>query len=585
MQTMQVKCNIDFCDILFTFTLLLSFLTTAQTLPKTPEGWTVFSPSDESLIVYVSSSDGNDETAQTYTKTELGNSPFSPPENILLRPFKTFDAAFKRTRNNKPDWILVKRGDEFFESIKVKNGKSLTEPSLISTYGKTKTNPRFNTGKRKALSICCKSFSFIAVQGLDFYAHTRDPKSKYFTSSEGAYGLGVYISEEKLGNGLLIEGNRFNFYTNNVVQGLGTLKNIMIRRNSFFDNYSTTSHSQGFYAANVSLTLEENIFDHNGWLVHADQEHSKAQGAATMFNHNTYFANSKNVTFINNIFIRSSSIHNKWTANNGAHSSSNVAIKNNLYLDGEIGISAGGNKPGSYRFNNYQISDNVMLNIGRSQPTNRALGWGLEIKDWDGGIVKNNYFLNQVTREVTNSYGINISGTTQNLIITNNVFNSLHNANALILENKGVKKEITINNNYFTFTADGGALIKNHGKLNGYTFYNNKYFHQSGRNHVYTTKSKKNSFWQNIFTFNDDNNFVDWVSQTNEKESQWIKPNIKEERTIESYLKSIKEKENTAHFISKVRSMSFLNWDDRFTAEQVNKYIKLGYTINEHIDE
>jgi hypothetical protein len=561
---------------MITLAMLMLTFSAHAALPTTSEGWTIFTPSDDSLIVYVSQN-GNDETAKTYTKKELGNLPFTPPDNMTLLSFKTFKAAFEKTRKNRPDWILVKRGDTFFESINVRNGKSLTEPFLVAAYGVKKSNPIFNTGDKIALRTSHKSFKFIAVQGLDFYAHSRIPNSTYYISPKGSYGLGVYIADNHLGNGLLIEGNRFNFYTNNVVQGPGTLKNIVIRRNSFFDSYSTTNHSQGLYAANVSLKLEENIFDHNGWLVQADKENRKEQGAATMFNHNTYFADTNNIEFINNIFIRSASIHNKWTANKGTHSSSDIIIKNNLYIDGEIGISAGGNKAGAYRFKNYQITGNVMLNIGHSQPTGRTLGWGLDIKDWDGGIVKNNYFLNQVNPQVTNTYGINISGTTKNVEIENNKFDNLLSANAIVLGAGGSKENIAINNNQFSFKENGDALIRVEQDLAGYSFINNQYFHEAGHQKTFVDKTSIVSFWQTLFPPPKNTNFFEWITLTKERESQWYKSNTLERRTIVTYQKSIYKKATVNAFIQEMRNMTMMNWDSQYTAESINNYIKLGY--------
>jgi hypothetical protein len=581
----KIKIKISIISCLFLM-LFYTYSLNAQTaLPKTSGGWTMFQPSKNSLIVYVSSSDGNDDTGVAYTITSIGSDPFVPEADFNLKPFQTFKAAFEKTRDNQADWILVKRGDNLFESISVRDGKSPTEPFLITTYGESDANPIFNTGDKAALQMCCKSFNFIAVQGLDFYAHTRDPNSPFYVSPKGSKGLGVYISEKHVGNSLLIEGNRFKFYTNNVVQGPGILKNIMIRRNSFFDNYSTTSHSQGLYVANVSLSLEENIFDHNGWLVQAAKNIGKQQGAATMYNHNTYFSGINNVEIVNNIFIRSSSIHNKFTANHGKHSSSNVLIKNNLYLDGEIGISAGGNTKGAFRFKNFKVSDNVMLNIGRSQPTGRTLGWGIDIQDWDGGVVKNNYFLNQVSKKVDNTFGIRISGTSQKIIIQKNIFNNLFNANALVLAGNGLKKNININNNQFSFTKNSGNIINVEVDLSGYVFKNNKYFHDAGQNKTYVTNNQSRSFWSNLFfTFNDEN-FKNWILLSSEYSNQWSKPRIKEQRTIESYLKSIDKEESIDNLINEIRSMSYKNWKHQFTANQINKYIKLGYSSSERTDE
>jgi hypothetical protein len=574
-----IKISTSVVFTLIAVSLLLLTLTAHASLPKTSEGWTAFTPSEDSLIVYVSN-DGNDETAKTYTKKELGTSPFTPSKNIVLLTFKTFKAAFEETRKDKPDWILVKRGDIFFESIKIKNGKSLLEPFLIASYGEHYANPIFNTGAEKALNKCCHSLNDIAIQGLDFYAHTRDPKSPLYFAAAGDAGINLYVNEGNVIKNFLIEGNRFKFYVGNVIQGPGTFDNVVLRRNSFLDHYSTDSHSGGLYTENVSIKLEENIFDHNGWLIQASKIAGKAEAAATMFNHNTYFANAGNVEFINNIFIRSSSMHNKWTANKGKHSSSNILIHNNLYIDGEIGISAGGNKVGAYRFKNYQITDNVMLNIGHSQPTGRTLGWGLEINDWDGGIVKNNYFLNQVKPQVTNSYGIKIAGTTQNVKIENNKFDNLFSANAIVLGTGGIKENISMNNNQFSFKENGGALIKVEKDLAGYSFKDNQYFHEAGTHKMYIINALKKSFLQKTvskFIPTKNTGLNEWLKLTKENTSQWLKPSALEKRTLESYLESINKPGSIDEFIFEIRKMSFKNWDERFTAQRINSYIKAGY--------
>ena len=50
------------------------------------------------------------------------------------------------------------------------------------------------------------------------------------------------------------------------------------------------------------------------------------------------------------------------------------------YVEGEIGIGIGGNVPefknGTAHFTNVTLADNVLVEIGRAQPTNRTLSWG-----------------------------------------------------------------------------------------------------------------------------------------------------------------------------------------------------------------
>jgi hypothetical protein len=76
---------------------------------------------------------------------------------------------------------------------------------------------------------------------------------------------------------------------------------------------------------------------------------------------------------------------------------------------------------------------------------------------------------------------------------------------------------------------------------------------------------------------NKNTSFTKWITLTKELESQWQKPNALEKRTLESYLTSINKNASIDEFIYEVRKMSFKNWDERFTAQKVNAYIKSAY--------
>ena len=75
-------------------------------LPQDSNGWTVFTPSADTRIMYVSAT-GNDSTGQIYSSTseEVGSNPFNPSKNIL--PFATYEAAYANVRWGYPDWILI----------------------------------------------------------------------------------------------------------------------------------------------------------------------------------------------------------------------------------------------------------------------------------------------------------------------------------------------------------------------------------------------------------------------------------------------------------------------------------------------
>jgi hypothetical protein len=103
MTTLKLNLNIKIKFYLFFLLFHTSLLIAQTTLPKTSDGWTMFEPSKSSLIVYVSSSDGNDVTGSTYAIENVGDNPLVPKANFNLKPFKTFEAAFEKTRNSQAD--------------------------------------------------------------------------------------------------------------------------------------------------------------------------------------------------------------------------------------------------------------------------------------------------------------------------------------------------------------------------------------------------------------------------------------------------------------------------------------------------
>lgn len=94
-----------------TFFLLISAVAFSQ-LPIV-NGWTQFTASSDTRIIYVSDTDGDDATAEFYTSTspEVGTDPFLPSGTV--KAYKTISAAKNGLRNGFPDWILLKKGDVF----------------------------------------------------------------------------------------------------------------------------------------------------------------------------------------------------------------------------------------------------------------------------------------------------------------------------------------------------------------------------------------------------------------------------------------------------------------------------------------
>ena len=82
------------------------------------------------------SSAGDDDNASFYTAGDVavGNDTFNPSGSIVA--FETYAAAYALTRDGYPDWILLKRGDEFTFTIgsSIRSGRDSDEPFLIGAY-------------------------------------------------------------------------------------------------------------------------------------------------------------------------------------------------------------------------------------------------------------------------------------------------------------------------------------------------------------------------------------------------------------------------------------------------------------------
>lgn len=538
-------------------------------------GWTILNPSNTSKIIYVSSSEGQDNTGEVYANTSavLGNNPIQPTGTI--KPFKTIAAAVSKVNNGGAVWILLKKSDVFYESLITKNGESLNRPFVYSCYGTGNQLPLLKTGNKRGFSQCCKSFAHFHVIGLSFYAHTRNPNDDSYVNSEGESGLNIYTGEGHEVNNVLIEGCVFRFYTNNIIQGPGNIINIKLRRNLILDNYSETGHSQGLYGSGIEeIILEDNIFDHNGWYKQSYIKlNDKKEGQATFFNHNTYFAGNKNVTFINNSFYRPSSIGTKWTANDGEASTSNVILTNNLYYDYEVGISMGGNdiEP-PYRFKDILVNENVFCSPGVSKPTNRILGWTMEINDWDDGEYIDNYIINQVDPGVTHGLAVIIQGQNRNLKVEGNILYNLNETTHFTMHDIDFKNTSIANNTIVSPLSENKYLyrLERYTNLSELDVQDNYYAIEAENNQEFGNHNKNKIPFSSITQILGENDAVNHTTDPG-----FLDPT----RTVERYVKDVLGLTDMNAFYKELRKQSYLNWREEYTTNAINSWIKEGFKI------
>jgi len=221
-------------------------------LPKSAEGWTEFTPSVDTRIIYVSSSSGSD--------SNLGDSE--------LRPLATLTAARARLRDGFPDWMLLRRGDVWSNQNLTNwrsSGRSAAEPMVVGAYGDlalprplilTPHNGNFITSGFES------STSHIAFVSLEARPTSRTVDS----SCVGILWLNPHARD------LHFEDLKLSNYGDNVnLRGTfsgtqSTVMDVRLHRCSILDAYKTPDPGQGMLAVGISgLRVTECLFDHNGW--------------------------------------------------------------------------------------------------------------------------------------------------------------------------------------------------------------------------------------------------------------------------------------------------------------------------------
>jgi hypothetical protein len=312
---------------------------------RDPQGFTIFPPGQDSRTILVSTSEGSDSSSG-------------------LQPVRTLKRALALVRAGHPDRILFKRGDTFppetLQGIIEFSGRSAFEPAIIGSYGSTK-RPR---PVLEATMIIGGKYvpHFLILQGLDFYASTRDPIRPGFnpdhTAPEQRDGLHIicpgsyfWIEDCRIRNfsfGITLQGHREDRF-----------HGFVLRRCQIVDCWDR-GHSSGIYLEDVDhVLIEENIFDHNGWI-DAVQNAGK-----NVFNHNMYIQHgpvneNRHMIVRGNISARA--------ASHGCQLRAGGILEDNLFLDNPLAAFVA--------YAPSVVRNNVVLggeSIGPTQPRGRGL--------------------------------------------------------------------------------------------------------------------------------------------------------------------------------------------------------------------
>ena len=515
-------------------------------------GWTVVTPESDSRVIYVSSSGGSD-----------GNTGRSAD-----KPVKTLGKAQGLVRDGSADQMLLKRGDvwtnETFNGW-WKSGRSEDEPIVIGAYG-TGARPRLDTGAATAFYAGSGENSPIDnvfLIGLHFSAHTRLPGSG-FVSAEGSAGIRLLAPTDNF----LIEDSFIQGYRDNIIlqDFFGPLTDVTIRRSIIADAYGNNSHAAGLFAQGVDrLTLEENLFDHNGWI-----EGVKGAGQ-TAFNHNVYMrADNTDVVVRGNVFSRASS--------HGLQARSGGVIENNLFIDNPIAMSFGlvNGSPATAGGVTGRVTGNVFAGGGESTIAGSVRGWALDLgntKPGAGTTVSNNLFTGN-TKGQFPAIVLTVGGNVENFS-----------------ETAGIN-DLTIRDNVVYGWAEGMRLspglkpgVSGPSGLNGLVVKDNDFQHLGSESILHDVPFVKTAETWSGNRYDDPEITQQYYGVSFDKWRKDREPTAKQtkvkyddaSRTIPGYSKSLGNGESEDAFLAALRKQSSQSWDTRLTAAAANAYMQKGF--------
>ena len=337
-------------------------------------GFTPIVASDDTITVYVSSSQGLDS-----------NDGFS-----VAAPVKTLNKAFSLVRDGFPDHVLLKRGDVWVnENLDdVKSGRSEDEPAVVAFYGDSGDRPRLKTA---GSTLNSEGFHHVHVMGLNIEAYKLNPDDPAF---DGETSANIRMVGDF--NNVLFEDMKLRF-VEFVIQGWNGRNphNIHIRRSMILDKYTTgTSYNRDSRPSGIymdrgnGLIVEDSLWDHNGW-------NEKVPGAgANMYNHNMYISEKGNVG--NNILVRNNIVTRASAL--GIHGRPGGQYENNFFGRNAIGLQMGyfagpaleaGTK--AYARNNV-ITEGLNMNRGVDSCSDSSICtkaiWGLQVENLGNADVR-----------------------------------------------------------------------------------------------------------------------------------------------------------------------------------------------------
>lgn len=370
-------------------------------------------------------------------------------------PLRTLAAGIQCIVQNAKagDQVMVAEGTRYAEPISnltFRDGYSAQYPTVIQSYDPAdpfneakhgratgSKRPVFAVSGDNAVTILGSNY---AIRGLDL---------------DGASQPDVVESFVGGNNNVLLENNIFRAVDVTFDKGSGSqASHQVMRKNAFYGTWSPTSHAQGLYVGGTdALTVEDNVFWHNGWKVGVTRDTDVTLGGPTTFRHALYAQIDTSSLVRRNTFIDPSLT--------GCSCRGDTSIQENVFIDNPGAIGAGmGPNYNVYRPNGVAIDIGYNLVLGDAD-LNSSLPFGQAIASGNGkpgSSAHNNLIL--LSRNMTGMNVATLNNQSQYdqpsyLDFTNNL---VYHYSAVMAVNGGIYPAQTIttyNNNRWDAPASG----------------------------------------------------------------------------------------------------------------------------------
>lgn len=521
------------------------------------DGWTGLWPVQDSQLVHVSSSEGDD--ANTGLSADA--------------PVKTLAHAMVLLRDGQPDHLLLKRGDAWKEALGpwALSGKSATEPIVIGAYGEEGPRPVLKTG---GLEVAFRSdpeanAGNLAIVGIHFYAHSRDPNSPdfKFTPDES---VGIRWSGGRLlFEDCVVQSYRLGVSVRGRVEGGNPTGSLTMRRCQVLDCYPAGDQpSYGIRVDDMNgVAIEQCVVDFNGWNGYLARVSDGRSGARSPRCHNIVVASScRNVVLRGNIIARGSS--------HGAMIHAGGVIEGNLFVRNSAALLVGGGQEPAVGGVSARVVGNVILeaeDIGDSEH-----GYGIELTNIKAAEVYNNIIAGD-RRSAPGGPAVQVTGRdgggvgAHNVVVRNNTVYDWQGG-LWLRPIRSLAWEITrtvVTENLFQALGGKGYVVRLELGRNPrqYVF----------RRNVYNSKAQPNAAFRIHKT---DIGFALWARAVGETSSTASQAEFADpKRGVASYYASIGGAASVAAFLAEARKQSRENWRTEYTAAPVIKYVREGFRL------